>query len=102
MEYEKGLSNYGTSAPDIKRYLPEIEAQFVSEEAAIEFLDALWNIMCAFVDLGWGVDSIHFALPELAKISSLDSAPEVSSPEHQTLKHQTQMAFAPPSTQGDS
>lgn len=58
---------------ELGRYLPDIEKQFVSEEDAIEFLRTLYEIMCAFVDLGWGVDSIHFAIPELAKISSTDS-----------------------------
>lgn len=102
MEYERSLPDASETAPDLQRYLPEVEAQFESEEAAIEFLRTLWNIMCAFVDLGWGVDSIHFALPELAKISSLDSAAQVSSPEHRIIKQQAQSAFAKPSRLGDS
>lgn len=102
MEYERSLPDASEMAPDLERYLPDVEAQFESEEAAMEFLRTLWNIMCAFVDLGWGVDSIHFALPELAKFSSLDSAAEVSSPEHQTFKQQAQMAFEKPSRLGDS
>lgn len=52
---------------DLERYLPEVEDAFASEEEALEFLRTLWNIMCAFVDLGWGVDSINFAFPELAE-----------------------------------
>jgi len=52
-------------ALDLERYLPEVEAHFCSDEEAIEFLRTLWNIMCAFVDLGWGVDSLQLAFPEL-------------------------------------
>ncbi len=61
---------------DLERYIPEVEAQFDSEEEAIEFLRTLWNIMCAFVDVGWGVDSIHFAFPELARVQDHASAAE--------------------------
>lgn len=28
-----------------------------------ELLQTLWNIMSAFVDLGWGVDSVQMVLP---------------------------------------
>lgn len=41
-----------------------------TEDQKIEYIRIVWNIMCAFVDLAWGVHSIHFALPELAEISS--------------------------------
>lgn len=73
MDYEIDLATTsadalpaGGPALDVEQYLPEVEGRFDSEEEAIEFLHTLWNIMCAFVDLGWGVDSIHFAFPELA------------------------------------
>jgi hypothetical protein len=46
----------------------------LTEDQKIEYIRIVWSLMCAFVDLGWGVDSIHFALPELAEISS--DAPE--------------------------
>lgn len=60
----------GAPALALEQYLPEVEGQFDSEEDAMECLRAIANIMCAFVDLGWGVDSIHFAIPELANMSS--------------------------------
>ena len=63
---------------DLERYIPQVEAQFDSEEEAIEFLRTLWSIMCAFVDLGWGVDSIHFAFPELAVVQVRTSEAEDS------------------------
>lgn len=74
MDYEPNLPKPCTdalpaSAPalDLARYLPEVEAEFASDEEAAEFLRILWDIMCAFVDLGWGVDSIQLAFPDLAK-----------------------------------
>ena len=81
MDFENNTPNPNTPAfaagplsVDLEPYLPEVEEHFCSDEEAMEFLRTLWNIMCAFVDLGWGVDSIHFAFPELAEaaLSSSD------------------------------
>ncbi|MCX7357099.1 MAG: hypothetical protein NT015_02955 [Alphaproteobacteria bacterium] len=71
-------SSAGASVLDLERYLPEVEDAFASEEEAIEFLRTLWNIMCAFVDLGWGVDSVHFAFPEFARVQDRASESEDS------------------------
>ncbi len=60
----------GAPARDLERYLPEISDQFATHEEALEFLRILWDIMCAFVDLGWGVDSITLAFPELGEMAS--------------------------------
>ena len=85
MDYEIDLATTsadalpaGAPALDVAQYLPEVEGRFDSEEDAIEFLRTLWNIMCAFVDVGWGVDSIHFAFPELARVQDSASAAEDS------------------------
>lgn len=87
---------------DLDVYKPYLGEWSVTDAEADEFLRTLWSIMCAFVDLGWGVDSIHFALPELAEISSPDSASELSSPDHHTIKQRAKAAFAKPSSLGDS
>lgn len=71
-----GTLSASASTLDLERYLPEVEGHFASDEEAAEFLRTLWDIMCAFVDLGWGVDSIQIAIPELAQFSS--DAPEDS------------------------
>ncbi|MBK6895474.1 MAG: hypothetical protein IPH06_02650 [Alphaproteobacteria bacterium] len=42
----------------------------LTEDQKTEYIHIVWRIMCAFVDLGWGVNSIPFALPEYAEISS--------------------------------
>lgn len=41
----------------------------ITDEQATEFLRALDFILRTFVDLGWGVDAVQLALPELAKFS---------------------------------
>src|SRR5262245_61697551 len=57
------------SEPDYGEYLPELADYDLSESQKIEYLRTLWQIMCGFVDLGWGVDAVNLALPGLAKIS---------------------------------
>lgn len=59
----------GSFAPapvfNVEDYRDDIAELGIPQEQAAEFLRTLWDIMRAFVELGWGVDSIHFALPEL-------------------------------------
>ena len=42
-------------ADEYMQYIAELD---LTEEQKIEFLSALWNIMSAFVNFGWGVDSV--------------------------------------------
>ena len=51
----------------------------LTEEQANELLLAIWEIMKAFVHLGWGVDSIHQVLPDLAAIASEIESTELQS-----------------------
>lgn len=61
----------GPLAFEPDRYRGELEANNeLTEEQANAILFELWKIMQAFVSLGWGVDSIHFVLPELATRTS--------------------------------
>ena len=53
-----------TLAFDKERYLSELEDTDLTEEQKIEMLQALWSIVEAFVDLGFGVNSIHQFFPE--------------------------------------
>lgn len=102
MDYDVTIAEADAAAPDLQRYLPEVAGEFVSEEDAIEYLRTLWNIMCAFIDLGWGVDSIHLVLPELVKTSSPGSLQELTFPEHQTIARQASVAFAMPPVSEES
>jgi hypothetical protein len=64
-----------TAAPaipalDTAKYAAELCDCELSEAQKAELLQTLWFIMAAFVDLGFGVDSVQKALPALADFSS--------------------------------
>ncbi len=67
------------SAFNAEEYLPEMTGFDLSEEQARELLATLWEIMKAFVDLGFGVESIHEFLPAWREISQEIKATEVDS-----------------------
>ncbi len=46
-------------------FLHHIEDFDLTVEQQKELLQTLWNIMSTFVDIGWGVDTLHLFLPEL-------------------------------------
>lgn len=55
---------------DAEKYLPYVEEFDITDTQKIELLGTLWNIMSAFVDLGWDVDFVPEFLPGLREISS--------------------------------
>lgn len=54
---------------DPAEYSEFVEDFDMTEEQKNEFLLALWHIMAAFVDLGFGVNSIQNIIPGLAQLS---------------------------------
>lgn len=50
---------------DADKYREYVEDFDLPEERKIELLKTLWWIMAAFVDLGFGVDSVQRLLPAL-------------------------------------
>lgn len=64
---------------DEEKYLPELADADLTEEQKIAMLQALWSIMQAFVDLGFGVNSIHSFFPEIAAKTSEAEAVGVES-----------------------
>lgn len=52
------------SEEDLREYLPYLDDTHLSEDQKIELLQTLWSIMSAFVDQGFGVDSVHLAQPQ--------------------------------------
>lgn len=59
----------GASAFDAEAYLPYLAEFDLTDEQAAELLTALWEMMKAFVDIGFGVGSIHEILPGLKDVS---------------------------------
>ncbi len=50
---------------DAEKYKGFKEVSDLTEEQQVEFLQTLWSMMKAFVDLGFGVNSIQSFIPEL-------------------------------------
>lgn len=73
----RDLSYPGALALNVQKYLPYLDEFEMSEEKKVEFLQTLWSIMTAFVDLGWGVDSIQNFIPAMKEISSEAESNEV-------------------------
>lgn len=59
----------GMLALDVEKYRRYVANFEITEAQKIEYLHTLWNIMSAFVDLGWSVDSIPEFLPALHESS---------------------------------
>lgn len=57
-----------------EEYMEYLEDLVLTEAEKVEFLQTLWNIMSAFVNYGWGVDSV---IPMLALKASKDSEAEL-------------------------
>lgn len=64
---------------DAEEYLPHVAEFDLTEEQASEMLATLWEIMKAFVEMGFGVDSIHEFLPALNEVSQEIEAGAVES-----------------------
>ena len=60
----------GTPKLDPSKYLPLLENSDISEKQKDEFLRTLWEILVAFVEMGFDVKSIPQFLPELVEDSS--------------------------------
>jgi hypothetical protein len=58
---------YELSERDLEPFLAEVEADFKTREEAEAYVRSLWDVVCAFVDIAWGVDSVQFVLPQLVK-----------------------------------
>lgn len=65
---------YDLPAFDPARFAHHLENTDLTEEQQIELLRTLWWIMAAFVDLGFGVDSVQRVLPGLAELATEFSA----------------------------
>ena len=69
------MSDYPSALPQLNcdDYKEELAELKLNEAQAQELLQTLWNIMAAFVDLGWGVDGVQAVLPDLFENTSHDS-----------------------------
>ena len=87
---------------DKEKYLPELEGTDLSEEQKIEMLQALWSIIEAFVDLGFGANSIHQFFSELAAESSESGMDRVESGDGKCKENFEDAADCSGAKEGDS
>ena len=72
---------------DPEDYRDDLKAFDLSPTQEDELLHALWRIMCAFVELGWGVDSVNFCIPASSEFSSAAAPAMVDSKgDHTTIE----------------
>lgn len=55
---------------DLERYQTYIEDNELSEEQKGDFVNALWTVIVAFVDLGYGVHPVQSEGAEIISLSS--------------------------------
>jgi hypothetical protein len=71
------------SEEDLREYLPHLDGTNLSEDQKIELLQTLWSIISAFVDQGFGVDSVLLARPQHQDgTAETDAAAEKDIPAH--------------------
>jgi len=87
---------------DLEEFRPDLAEFGMRRDQEDELLLTLWQIMSAFVDLGWGVDSVQMVFPELTEIFSEIAINEVKSNHSKTQEHATGAAHATPLEMGDS
>lgn len=72
---------------DLEKYREHVKDFDLSEEEQAELLKTLWHIMAAFVDMGFGVDSIQL----LSSSDQQQELPSIQAQEEQTnpkgIKH---------------
>ena len=64
---------YSTLEFDPDEHRDDISEYYPTKEQQDEVLRILWDIMKTFVDLGWGVESVQMAFPELFENAGADS-----------------------------
>lgn len=70
----------------------DLEAFQLTREQENELLQTLWNIMAAFVDIGWGVDTVQMFLPDVFEKAVSDSGKLVESKDTQTSNEKAYQA----------
>ncbi len=91
----------GNAAPadsldlDPHEYREHLEGLHLTEAEENELLLALWSIMKAFVDLGFGVDSIHHFFPALGPNSTQASPEALESNDRKSARQSEEGSFDP-------
>ncbi|QBK29800.1 hypothetical protein [Roseitalea porphyridii] len=63
---------------DVALYQEYLDDAELSAEQKQEFIETLWNIIVAFVDLGFGIDSVQTVLDEAEHGDDVGALPTIS------------------------
>lgn len=80
----RGPQVRGSLQPDIERYREHIKRMNLSDAQATQLINALWKIMSAFVDKGFGVDSAQLALSRPKATTSKPATTSQTKPDGET------------------
>lgn len=64
---------YAPLVLDVEEYMFDLEDWDISDTRKHEILAALWHIMGVLVDIGFGVDTVQYLLPDIFEKASRDS-----------------------------
>lgn len=54
-------------------YRQDLAVLNMTEQQENELLEVLWNIMKTLVEIGWGVNSVQYLLPDIFEAATADS-----------------------------
>ena len=87
---------------DLEEYRGDLAELGLSRAQEDELLRTLWQIMAAFVDLGWGVGSLQLSCPDLTQTFSENARIDVQMAADHTTQPTKAAALSPPLAKGDS
>ncbi|MCG7493896.1 hypothetical protein [Thalassobius sp. Cn5-15] len=72
---------------DVERYQGYLDENNLSDEQRKDFVQALWTVIVAFVDLGYGVHPVQAAGAEIVSISEHRPLSAKQNPEFEGAAH---------------
>lgn len=61
---------------DVERYQSYLDSSEISAEQKADFLKALWTVIVAFVDLGYGIHPVQTGSAEIISLATLRCSDE--------------------------
>ena len=74
-----------TLDPDL--YRDALSDLSLSEDQETALLQALWEIMYIFVEIGWGIDSVQQMIPRLLSENVLDTSETIAHDQNAQIGH---------------
>lgn len=71
---------------DMDAYRDDLAELDLTREEQTEILQALWQVMSSFVDIGWGVSNVQLLMPDLLGDVAPDSKNLIGSNDQENLE----------------